>query len=77
MDHGTSMTAVPREARLASGSDCSEPQAIPDQRNGPCKEDNRRQAPDEERSERMFNYIRDDKVADMPKALCKADGGIS
>ena len=32
---------------------------------------------DEERSERMFGHIRKDTVADMPKALCQADGGIS
>lgn len=32
---------------------------------------------DEERSKRMFGHIREDTVADMPKALCRADGGIS
>ena len=32
---------------------------------------------DEERSQKMFNYIKTDKVGDMPKALCKADGGLS
>ncbi|MFC7493870.1 MULTISPECIES: LCP family protein [unclassified Nocardioides] len=32
---------------------------------------------DEERSKRMFGYIQEDKVDDMPKALCKANGGIS
>ncbi|MDF1606371.1 LCP family protein [Nocardioides sp. YIM 152315] len=32
---------------------------------------------DEERSQRMFDYIKEDDVADMPKGLCRANGGLS
>ncbi len=32
---------------------------------------------DEKRAERLFGHIREDTVGDMPKALCRADGGIS
>ena len=31
---------------------------------------------DQERSKQMFDYIINDEVGDMPKSLCRADGGL-